>query len=175
MSERKSIADGFRKLETPGLIRQVETHLVFGPLSRHFPLGYIALAFVVAGLVAAFFAQHQPVGQYIGSIADKLVFLIVPFLMLRATLRQQAIIGFLAVKITLGIAAFMMLSIGVPVSLQRHQSDALPLLFLGLIWLPSVEFLPSVTPHQKYVTLARLLLTIPCVYFGVRSGYWHWG
>jgi hypothetical protein len=173
MSEKKSIADGFKKLETPGLIRQVETHLVFGPLSRHFPLGYIALAFAVVGLVAAFLSQRHSLGQYIGSIADRLIFLFVPFLMLRATPRQQAVIGFLAVKIGLGLSAFMMLTIGVPVSLQRHQSDALPNLFLGLIWLPSVEFLPAVTPHQKYVTLARLALTIPCVYFGVRSGYWH--
>jgi hypothetical protein len=175
VSEPKSIADGFKKLETPGLIRQVETHLVSEPLSRHFPLAYIALAFAVIGLVVAFFSLHQPLGQYIGAIADKLIFLVIPFLMLRMTLRQQAILGFLSVKVTLGIAAFMMLTIGVPVSLQRHQSDALPNLFLGLIWIPSIEFLPSVTPHQKYVTIARLLLSIPCVYFEVRSGYWHWG
>ena len=118
------------------MIRQVETHLIFGPLSRHFPLGYIAIAFGVIGLVGAFFSLHQALGQYIGTIADKIIFLVVPILMLRMTLRQQAILGCLGAKITLGIVAFMMLTIGVPVSLQRHQFDAIPNLFLGLIWLP---------------------------------------
>lgn len=140
MSERKTIADGFKVFETPGMIRQVETHLVFGPLSRHSRPTYTALPSLVPG----------------------------------ATPRQQAIVCFLTVKITLGIAAFGALTVGVPSSLLRHQSDALPILFLGLIWAPSIEFLPSVTPHQRYLTLARLLLTIPCVYFGVHSGYWHW-
>ena len=176
MSERKSIAERAKKLETPGLIRQVETHLVFGPLSRHFPLAYIVLALAAAGLGVSFLSRRdQSVGQYIGSIADRLIFFVGPILMLRMTLRQQAIFGFLVVKITLGFVGFAMLTVGFPVSLQRQQSDALPNLFLGLIWLPSVEFLPSVTPHQKYVTIARLLLTIPCIYFGVRSGHWHWG
>ena len=90
--------------------------------------------------------------------------------MLRATLRQQAIIGFLAVKIALGMAAFIMLTVGVPVELQHHQSDALPNLFLGLIWLPSVEFLPTVTPHQKYVTLARLVLPFRVSISGSAAG-----
>jgi hypothetical protein len=173
-TKRKSIAEGAQKLETPGLIRQVETHLIFGPLSRHFPLAYIALALAAGALIIAFFSLHQPIGQYVGTIADKLIFLFVPILMLRMTLRQQAIIGFLAVKITQGIASFMMITIGSAVSFQRHQSDAWPNLFLGLIWLPSIEFLPRVTPHQKYVTIARLVLSIPFIFLGVRSGYWHW-
>jgi hypothetical protein len=174
VSERKTFAQGARKLEIPGVIRQVETHLIFGPLSRHFPLAYIILAVAVIGLVVAFFSLHQPVGQYVGTIAGKLIFLFLPFLMLRMTLLQQAIIGFLALKITQGIAAFMMLTIGFAVSLQRHQSDAWPNFFLGLIWLPSVEFLPRVTPHQKYVTIARLLLSIPLAVLKIRSGYWSW-
>jgi hypothetical protein len=157
------------------LVRQVETHLIFGPLSRHFPLGYIALACTAIFLAGALVTSHQSRADFVIITAQVLMFSVfVVFFMLRMTLRQQAILGFIAVKLTQGIGAFMMITIGSAVSFQRHQSDAWPNLFLGLIWLPCVEFLPRVTPHQKYVTVARLLLSIPFIYLGVRSGYWHW-
>ena len=161
------------KLETAFTIRQVESHLVFGPISRHVPCAYIALVGAIISLVVGFFAVNQPIGQYIGAIFDKLVFLVVPLLMLRMTYRQQAILGWIAVKFALGIAAFMFATIGAGVSFQRGQADAWPNLFLGLIWIPGVEFIPKVTPHQRYVTLARIALSIPCIYFGVQSGNWH--
>ena len=175
MTNRKSIAEGAKKLETPGLVRQVETHLIFGPLSRHFPLGYIALACTAIFLAVALVTPHQSRADFVMITAQVLMFSVfVVFLVLRMTLRQQAILGFIAVKLTQGIMAFMMITIGSAVSFQRHQPDAWPNLFLGLVWLPSIEFLPRVTPHQKYVTVARILLSIPFVYLGVRSGYWHW-
>lgn len=162
------------KLETPLLVRHLESHLIFGPLSRHFPLAYFALGIAILSFVAGFFAAGKPMGQYIGSNLDKLIFLIVALLLLRMTYRQQAIVGWLAVKISLGLAAFMMATIGSGVSFQRGQADAWPNLFLGLIWIPGVEFIPKVTPHQRYVTLARVILSVPCIYYGVKSGNWHW-
>jgi len=174
MSESKSISATTKYLETPGLIRQVESHLVFGPLSRHLPTAYVILALAVAGLVITFFTVHQPTGAYLGGIADKLIFLILPFSLLRMSCRQQAIISFLAVKFTFGLCAFIMLTVGAGVSFQRGQADAWPNLFLGMIWLPGLEFIPKVTPHQRYITIARLLLSIPCVIYGVQSGNWHW-
>jgi len=56
------------KLETPFTIRQVESHLIFGPISRHVPTAYLALGGAVISLIAGFFATGVPVGQYIGSI-----------------------------------------------------------------------------------------------------------
>jgi len=162
------------KLETPFAIRQVESHLIFGPFSRHFPLAYLAFAIAILSLIAGFFATGKAIGQYIGSILDKLIFLFVPLLLVRMTYRQQAIVGWIAVKFTLGIVAFMMVTIGATVSFQRGQTDAWPNLFLGLIWIPGIEFIPKITPHQRYVTLARIILSIPCIYFGVKSGNWHW-
>ena len=95
MSERKSIAEGAKKLETPGLVRQVETHLIFGPLSRHFPLGYIALACIVIFLVAALVTPHQSRGDFVMITAQMLMFSVfVVFFVLRMTLRQQAILLF---------------------------------------------------------------------------------
>lgn len=162
------------KLETPLAIRHVESHLIFGPLSRHFPLAYIALGISVLSLIAAIFAGGAASGQHIGSIFDKVLFLFVPYVLWRMTYRQQAIVGWMAVKIAVGMAAFMLVTIGAGMSFQQGKADAWPNLFLGLIWIPGVEFIPKVTPHQRYVTLARILLSIPCIYLGVKSGNWHW-
>jgi len=159
--------------ETPWIIRQVETHLVFGPLSRYFPVGYALLAASLGGIVIGFFAVHKPIGQYIGSMADKLLFLVVSLMLLRITCRQQAILAWAATKFALGITAFMLLTAGSLMSFVRHQSDAWPNFFLGLIWIPGPEFIASITPHQKYVTIARIFLSIPCIIFGIRSGFWH--
>ncbi len=56
----------------------------------------------------------------------------------------------------------------------QHQSDEIPNVLLGLVWVPWLEFVPTVTPRLKYVTLARVVLTIPLVFRGVQTGYWHW-
>jgi len=173
-NETNKIQASAAKLETPLAIRHVESHLVFGPLARHFPLAYVAFAIAFLSLLAGVFATGKPTGMYIGSIVDKPIFLLVPFLIFRMTYRQQAIIGWIAVKITLGMVAFMLVTIGAGVSFREGKADALPNLFLGLIWIPGIEFIPKVTPHQRYVTLARIVLSIPCIYFGVKSGNWHW-
>jgi hypothetical protein len=86
------------KLETPFLIRHIEGHLVFGPLSRYFPLGYVVLVAVVVSLFVGLFVDHQTIRQYIGVIIDNLIFLILPFIFLPMTRRQQAIVGWLAAK-----------------------------------------------------------------------------
>lgn len=169
-----SIKANGAKLETPQLVRQVETHLIFGPLSRHFPVAYLALGIGVVSLIAGFFGTSQPIGQYLGSILDKLIFLAVPLLLIRLTYRQQAIVGWIAVKFAFGFAAFIMTTVGAGTSFQRGQADAWPLLFLGLIWIPGIEFIPKVTPHQRYLTLARIALSVPCIYFGIKSGNWKW-
>jgi hypothetical protein len=109
-----------------------------------------------------------------GSILDKLMFLVLPLLSLSMTKRQQAILGWMAVKIAMGFAAFIMATVGSGVSFQHGYADAWPNLFLGLLWIPGIEFIPRVTPYLRYVTLARLILSLPCIYFGVKSGNWHW-
>ncbi len=164
---------GGAKIETPFLIRHVESHLIFGPFSRHFAFGYVVLIGAILSYFAAFFAVHVPLGQYIGNLIDKLIFLAIPLLFITWTRRQQAIVGWIAVKGALGMAAFLMATVGAGVSFQHGYSDAWANLFLGLIWIPGIEFVPKVTPHQRFVTLARIVLSIPCVYFGIKSGNWH--
>jgi len=45
-----------------------------------------------------------------------------------------------------------------PILFLQGKDDAWAALFLGLVWLPGVEFIPWVLPRQKYVTAARILL-----------------
>jgi hypothetical protein len=163
------------KLETPFTIQQVETHLIFGPFSRHLPFGYVILAGGIISLVWTLFYRRVPLGQQIGEIIGIVIVIVwLPLVFLRMTRRQQAIAGWAGVKFGLGFAAFMMMAIGGFGGFAQGHRDALPDLFLGLIWIPGVEFIPEIAPHQKYVTVARLLFSLPCVYFGVNSGEWHW-
>jgi hypothetical protein len=98
----------------------------------------------------------------------------VPILLLKFPKYQQAAIGWIVTKFTLGLIAFLFMTVASLLSVVKGQSDALPNFLVGFIWLPGFEFIPSVTQRQKYLTLARILLGIPVVYLGVQSGHWHW-
>jgi len=163
-----------QKLETPGIIQQVETHLVFGPLARHLPVAYLAIVFGVITLIWSL-TRAVPVGQRIGEVLEIIIvqIILLPAVLLNMTRRQQALVAWLGTKLGLGFAAFMMLMIGGFGGLAQGHRDAVPDLFLGVIWIPGVEFIPKIAPHQKYVTIARLLLSVPCIYFGIKSGEWH--
>jgi hypothetical protein len=135
-----------KELETPYLIQQVDTHLVFGPCVRYLPFGYVVLVGGIIGVVASFFASGVGSGEYFGNIIGKLIYLIIPFGLLKMSKRQQAIIGWLAVKFALGFGAFLIATVGSAESFTKGRSD---------VW-------------------ANLFLTLPCVYFGIHSGNWHW-
>jgi hypothetical protein len=126
-------------LETPFLLRHVESHLIFGPLSRIPP---------AAGRVIL------PTNSLVTWLGLR-----------RLTPRQQAILGWIATQIMLGLFSFLALTALVPMKLMQGSPDVWSLLFLALVWMRSIEFLPQVTPHQRYVTLARLALSIPLAYF----------
>ena len=102
------------KLETPFTIQQTETHLVFGPLSRHLPFGYVILASGIIDLVWSLFHPSTALGPRIGDSIGILIFQIVllPLVLLRMTRLQQAIVGWGAVKFGFGFGAFMMMTLG---------------------------------------------------------------
>ena len=174
MSKSKGFQVNAAFLENPFLIRQTETHLVFGPLSRHLALGWIWLVIALTILVSSVFTAGKSTAQHIGLLIDKVLYIVSAFIILKMSQRQQAIVGWLAVKSALGIAALIMMTVGAGLSFSKGKADAWPLLFLGLIWLPSLEFIPEITPHQRWLTVARILLSVPFVYLGVMSGEWHW-
>jgi len=60
----------------------------------------------------------------------------------------------------LGFGAFMMAMIGGFGGLTQGYGDAFPNLFLGFIWLPGVEFIPKITPHQIHYASAFFSFTL---------------
>lgn len=41
--------------------------------------------------------------------------------------------------------------------------NTLPTVTLGLIWFPSIEFISVLTKKQKWITIGRLVLSVPLV------------
>ena len=143
---------------------------MFGPISRHVPLGSLVL---IGGLLSPaqlfFYPLRQPLGK---DILDSINVVILPLCALliwyysrRLSLRQQAITGWLATKGVLGLFSFLMLTAAVPMYFFQRSPNAWPVLFLALLWMPGIEFIPKVTPYQRYLTLARIVLSIPCIHF----------
>jgi hypothetical protein len=165
------------KFETPFTVRHVESHLVFGPLARHFPVAYLLAGVGILKAIDDFTNRHAPFAQRVGGTLEDIILWagVMPLLLSRVTRRQQAILLWGTTKFALGFAAFIMMTVGTGTSYQSGRPrDALVFFFLGLIWLPSLEFIPRLTLHQKYITLARLVLSFPLVIIGIRGGNWHW-
>lgn len=109
-----------------------------------------------------------------GDIVDIGVFICLAYFVSRLGKMQFAAFGWLVTKISLGIAAFMMAAVGAPMLFEQRSPDAPIILTLGLLWIPGPEFIPAFVAHQKWITLTRLLLTIPLVVLGIRTGCWTW-
>ena len=144
------------KFETPWTIRQTETHLVFGPLSRHFPFAYILVPAAAAGLY--FLWRSKQVDFLLVA-----VFAIVIGYIFRFNTRQQAIFGCIITKVIFGLLAVMAVIIIFPMTLSQHQPEAWSILLLGLIWFPLLGAFPKITPYQRYFTLARIALSVPAL------------
>ena len=128
------------------IIQHIETHLFFGPMYRRTRLGDIFFT-----ILGTFF------GKRLSLYTDD----------------EQLFFVFLVTKIFLGGLAILFVFVS-PFLFLMKAPDATADLLLGLIWLPGLEFIPRVTPKQKYITVCRLLLTIPAVYMGINSGNWSW-
>ena len=59
---------------------------------------------------------------------------------------KPPVYGWLILKALLVIICFMNLFVGAPISFSKGQSDAWVFLFLGILWFPSFEFIPAITP-----------------------------
>ena len=153
-------------------ISQVESHLIFGPISRHIPFWYLLFAFYIAFLVDVLFSHSSifagtPVELFekinsIFVVTLGLWFIIYKFR--KQTLRQQAILGWVITKITLGVVAFIFMVMG-PINMLRGDKEGAYILLLGIIWFPALEFIPPIVSYQKFITLIRIFLSIPCIYF----------
>jgi hypothetical protein len=133
--------------KSPLIIRHIETHLVYGPIYRETGLGKWLYKILI------FFLFGKSLSRY--------------------GFKERIVVSFIILKGVLGFLAFIFL-ICSPFLYIMGAPDALADGLLGLIWLPGIEFIPKITPKQKYITLSRIILTIPCIYMGINSGNWGW-
>lgn len=151
-------------LKNSWIQNQVDTHLIFGSLANHVKLRYIIIPLV--SLMSIY------------NICTNLslsFFIIFTYILAGNSMRKfdrstRLMIGWVVIKFTMAMTAFIFMVVGFPIRLKEKQPDAFPILLLGLIWLPFWEFFPKITKYQRYLTIARLILTIPMIYLIVRSG-----
>src|SRR6478672_2375299 len=87
-------------IETPFTIRQVETHLIFGPISRHVPFAAIAFVLFAILMIVAFVLSFNERGSH-PNIGPALLAGGAFAALGRASLRRQAIVGWAMVKLAL--------------------------------------------------------------------------
>jgi hypothetical protein len=178
MEENNTISNSGREFggwEFPRLRQQVETHLVFGFFSKYLGLGWLIIIAGALILLSGFLNIKAGGFKLVDSLQTGIILLFCGIYSVKKMTRyHQAMGGWISVKIAMSIAAFLCMTVGSVVSLANKQSDALANFFLGLIWLPGIEFIPRIAPFQKWVTVSRLLLSIPVIYMGIQNG-WKWG
>ena len=160
-------------LESPWLRKQVETHLVFGPISRSLPFGWILL-FIFALYFLTSFSRHLSAPRIAEGISMLFLVLFVAVLFFKMPKYHQAALGWCIIKAVLALVSFIFLIVGGLIGFLRGQPDAIHLTLLSLIWFPSLEFIPKLVENQKFITIGRIALSIPIAYLGYLTGNWFW-
>jgi len=151
-------------LQNSWIRNQVETHLVFGYLANAVKLRYILIPMILATGV---FLLLDGLAQNFITI---FTIIIAANYMRKFDRPTRLMIGWVVTKFTLVMTAFIFMVVGFPIRLKENEPDAFPILLLGLIWFPFWEFIPKIANNQRYLTIARLILSIPMIYLIVRSG-----
>ncbi len=169
-SEHKAYA--LEVLDTPWLRLHVETHLILGPIARHVPFAWIMFAILLFLFIGYISYPNLGIVPYMGAVPIGILMLFLPVMLRKWPRYHQAALGWIAVKCAGGFIAFLFMVPLSLVSLVQRRGDALLTFLLGFVWFPWIEFLPKVTPHQKWVTAGRIVLTIPLAIWGIKGGYW---
>jgi len=162
--------DGYN-FETPFTIQHVQTHLILGPLLRHIKVSPILLFFGFLGLIVELI-ESGDFFRAIQKTSFNLLFWALFVYLMPFTRQQQAIVIWGSMKFALGMGAFLLMGAG-SLSNLDYPLRALLIFLLGVIWMPGLEFIPRLTPHQKYITLGRIALSLLCTYFGIRRDAWN--
>ncbi len=160
-------------MEAPWLKKQVETHLIFGFCTRNVPLGLlfsascgVYIVFEVLTSRASFFVQLL-------NSSEPFFFLIAGLFLMKMSKYQQAAIGWWVVKGSLFLVCTTALVGYGLVGFFKGSPDAVHVTLMGLIWFPSIEFIPHLIEKQKFITLARISVSIPLLILWHQTGTWH--
>lgn len=161
--------DSLAMLEEPWLKKQIETHLFFGFCARALPLALLWIIFCSIALLYSFLSGRLA----LSALIQYLFFIFVGFILLKLPKYHQAAIGWWSVKVASFFLCLGFLVVGGLVGFFRGNTDAIHLTLLGLVWFPGPEFISSITEKQKYLTIGRILITIPIAILGYQTGNWH--
>jgi hypothetical protein len=161
-------------LEAPWLKTQIETHLFFGFCSRQFPFALFIAGTCFLYFIYEVFAAHGPFAARLLGQAQYLFFILVGLYLLKLPKYHQAAIGWWVTKISLFFVCLAMVIAGGLVGLIKGNPDYLHEILIGFLWLPSIEFIPRLTEKQKFITIGRVLLSIPLLILWQQTGTWHW-
>ena len=164
--------DFLAMLEAPWLKKQIETHLVFGLCSRKVPLGLLFIAICVMYIFHDVFTSKESFVKQLWNDSEYLVFIIGGIYMLKIPKYHQAALGWWTTKGSLVLICMAgIVNYGL-VGFFRGSPDAMHVTLMAVIWFPSLEFIPSLTEKQKYLTIARIVVSIPLLILWHRTGTW---
>ena len=162
------------------LTAQVEGHLVFGPLSRYQAAGLLLPIIFLIGLVYSISSNDWSEAGLFGEaeiyynilsvlcvIGVTLFFFMIAF---RLSGIQHAIIGWSITKVSFSLFACFITLIGFVYIIQAKSKYTWTNIILGLVWMPIPEFIPVLSRDQKFISITRIILSIPCVYLGIKGG-----
>ncbi len=160
-------------LESPWLNRQVENHLLFGPLSRGGSISwifFIAIALLTILLIEGFpnFSTAN-FDLYFNILYASIII----FIFYKFPSYHRAAVLWCVVKFTIITVAFLMLVAGGVVGFFKGSPDAIHITLLAFIWFPSLEFFPKFVEKQKIITLSKVVISIPITILWQQTGTWH--
>jgi hypothetical protein len=173
--------------EAPWLKRQVETHLVFGFCARRFPFAIFFLIVYAGSFLykvihfggigpwmnqVGYYFHRAPIDGFL-SIYTNIIMIVISLLLLKLPKYHQAAIGWWITNAFLALICFIMLVVGGLVGFFRGAPDAVYVTMISVVWFPSIEFIKKLTDKQKFITLGRLLISLPILLLWYRTGTWH--
>jgi hypothetical protein len=96
------------------------------------------------------------------------------FFLRRMSKYRQAALGWWISKATAAFWSFLLLIVGGLVGFFRGQPDAIYFTALALVWFPGPEFASHIGKRQRFLTLARIVVSVPLIYFVSQTGNWTW-
>lgn len=163
--------DSLTMLDGQWLRSQVDSHLIFGPLSKRFDFGWMVVLFFAVNLFASLPLSLSAAG--LPTVLEKGFFLAASLIFYKISRYRQAAIGWCLTKGVLAVLCFIMLLAGGVIGLFQQKPDAIHAILLSCLWFPGPEFIRRVRQNQKVLTVARLTITPLILYFWYRTGTWH--
>lgn len=149
----------FKSLDNAWFRKQVETHLIFGPISKYIKLSWLLITLIIGYFFFALIRTNNSFLHFSFSYFKTWwIALFILFTFSPIPKYRQAVLGWFICKGACLIIVLFFVLAGILGSREDSQSALLFLIILLVIWLP-FEFIPKITLHQKYITLARIILT----------------